>query len=79
MDLRTDKEDVGMSEQEYLRDLLEISTLLTDYFRDVKKAIMWLDTENPLLGGVTPRSMIYVGRTQKLLSFMHQQLQGIHP
>ena len=40
------------------------------FFRDTAKASAWMITKNPLLGGVSPKYLIDVGRFEKLRSFV---------
>lgn len=44
---------------------------LTDFFKNELKAARWMQTENPLLGNVTPISMILAGREARLLKFIN--------
>lgn len=44
--------------------------LVAQYFRNEQKAILWFKTPNPLLGNITPRDMIRVGRFKKLHRFI---------
>lgn len=44
------------------------------FFHDVVKAESWMNTENYLLGNVTPRDMIKIGRFDKLIDFIYTQL-----
>jgi len=44
--------------------------ILTYYNRDKEKARLWLKTENPNLGKVSPNFMIKCGREDKLLKFI---------
>lgn len=38
------------------------------------KAILWWVAKNPLLGDFSPREMVDMGREDKLLKFVRQQL-----
>lgn len=44
--------------------------LVGNYFKDEQKTILWFHTSNPLLGEMSPRDMIRLGRFKKLLSFI---------
>jgi hypothetical protein len=44
------------------------------YFNNISKATDWMYIENPLLGHVTPVSMLKVGRFDKLIQFIYDQL-----
>ncbi|MDF2941081.1 MAG: hypothetical protein K0R66_1723 [Gammaproteobacteria bacterium] len=52
----------------------EISTLLVKFFGSSKKAIEWLETENPLLGN-KPIEYTKSGRSEKLLKFIQAMLK----
>ena len=64
--------DNKMSEE--LRErLVEWATainLVGCYFNDPDKTMLWFQVPNPLLGGMSPRDMIRVGRFKKLLKFI---------
>ncbi len=51
-----------------------IFTLVNSYFNDKSKTVDWIFTENPLLGNVTPHTMVKMGRFQKLKSFIEESL-----
>ena len=38
------------------------------------KSLSWYNTNNPLLGGISPRHMVHAGRGIKLLRFIDQQI-----
>lgn len=44
------------------------------FFGDEKTAALWMRTENPMLGGVSPLDMIESGRGDKLLEWMREAL-----
>ena len=48
--------------------------MVAQYFRDEHKTILWFKTPNPLLGNITPRDMIRVGRSRKLQRFIQNAL-----
>ena len=49
--------------------------LVGQYFDDLERTILWFRVPNPLLGGISPRDMIRVGRFKKLLRFIHTALE----
>jgi hypothetical protein len=58
-----------------LRDRLEqianICTLVAEYFdSDSERTALWFRTPNPMLGDVSPRDMIRLGRYKRLLKFV---------
>lgn len=48
--------------------------LVAGFFKNNDKAILWFCIPNPLLGGMSPRGMIQVGRFKKLLNFIQTAL-----
>lgn len=55
----------------YLRHVANICNLVAEAFDgDVEKTVLWFTTANPMLGDVTPRDMIRVGRYKKLEQFV---------
>lgn len=60
--------------------LTYIIELLMEYFEgDEAMVILWLETKNPLLGGVVPLDMIKVGRGHNLVAFITSCLEGNRP
>lgn len=52
--------------------------LIYKHFKSIKKTFKWFRTHNPLLG-VTPFDMLTVGRSEKLLRFIENQLEENEP
>ena len=53
----------------------ECEALVLDFFKgDADKAFLWFESPNPLLGMITPNAMIDMGREEKLLRLIKQQL-----
>jgi uncharacterized protein (DUF2384 family) len=48
--------------------------LVAQFFGDEQKTVLWLKTPNPLLGDMTPRDMIRIGRFKKLRRFIQNAL-----
>jgi uncharacterized protein (DUF2384 family) len=48
--------------------------LVAQFFRDEQKTLLWFKTPNPLLGDITPRDMIRIGRFRKLRQFIFHAL-----
>lgn len=48
--------------------------LVGTYFNDLEKALLWFQVSNPLLGNMSPRDMIRVGRFKRLLKFIQTAL-----
>ena len=68
--------------QELEERLIEWATtinLVADFFKDVDKTILWFYTPNPLLGEQTPRDMIRIGRSRKLIKFIRNALSENKP
>lgn len=49
-------------------------TMVAQYFQDEHKTVLWFKTPNPLLGNITPRDMIRIGRFKKLQRFIQNAL-----
>lgn len=62
-----------------IQDLQRVSKLVNTYFKDEQKTTQWLNTTNPLLGNQEPTQMIFAGRTEKLINFIENQLEGNIP
>jgi len=45
-------------------------SLVAQYFKDEQKTVLWFKTTNPLLGNISPREMIRIGRFKKLYRFI---------
>jgi hypothetical protein len=56
---------------EYLRELANIANLVAEFFEgDSQKVGLWFELSNPMLGNLSPRDMIRVGRHKRLLNFV---------
>ena len=53
--------------------------LVADFFHDEQRTILWFRTSNPMLGNVSPRDMIRLGRFKKLLHFIQTALNENGP
>ena len=53
--------------------------LVADFFKDADKTMLWFNTPNPLLGEQTPRNMIRIGRSKKLIKFIRNALSENKP
>jgi hypothetical protein len=48
--------------------------LVATYFNDLNKTMLWFQVSNPLLGDMSPRDMIRIGRFKKLQKFIQTAL-----
>jgi hypothetical protein len=55
--------------------LAYIKALLHSHFKDSKKVELWLKSNNPLLGDVSPEYMIALGREHKLVQLIEGLLK----
>jgi hypothetical protein len=56
-----------------LRELANIANLVAEYFSgDAMKVALWFELANPMLGNISPRTMIRLGRYKRLLNFVMQ-------
>lgn len=44
--------------------------LVAEHFNNIDKAMLWFQVTNPLLGNMSPKDMIRVGRFKRLLKFI---------
>ena len=68
--------------QELEDRLIEWATtinLVAEFFKDGNKTMLWFRTPNPLLGEQTPRDMIRIGRSKKLIKFIRNALSENKP
>lgn len=74
--LKSIRYDVRMSAElrERLTEWATAINLVGNYFKDLHKTILWFHTSNPLLGNMSPRNMIRIGRFKKLLKFIQTAL-----
>ena len=57
--------------QEHMMEWATALNLVAGFFEsDEQKTMLWFSTPNPLLGDMSPRDMIRVGRIKKLLKFI---------
>ena len=58
----------------------EIMNPVIDFFDgDLGKVADWINTKNPMLGGLSPSDMILQGRQDKLQLFIEKSIQRNHP
>src|SRR5688572_33252049 len=56
---------------ERLREIANIANLVAEYFEgDASKVSLWFELPNPMLGHVSPATMIRGNRCRRLLSFV---------
>jgi hypothetical protein len=56
---------------ERLREIANIANLVAEFFAgDAQKVGLWFELANPMLGNVSPRDMIRIGRYKRLLNFV---------
>jgi hypothetical protein len=65
--------------EERIREWAIALSLVGQYFRDEHKTVLWFRTSNPLLGNITPRDLIKVGRFKKLYRFILNAISENEP
>ena len=60
--------------KERLTEWATVLNLVEGFFNNQDKTLLWFTIPNPLLGGMSPRDMIRVGRFRKLLNFIQTAL-----
>jgi len=66
---------------ERLREIANIANLVAEFFAgDAQKVALWFEIANPMLGNISPRTMIRLGKYKRLLSFVLQarESEGQH-
>jgi uncharacterized protein (DUF2384 family) len=63
-----------------IQEIGSIINLVAEHFEgDLEKTLLWFETDNPLLGDISPRDMIRLGRYQKLRKFVLNSISGEMP
>jgi hypothetical protein len=65
--------------EDRLREWAVALNLVAQFFKDEQKTVLWFKTPNPLLGDITPRDMIKIGRFKKLRKFILNALSENEP
>jgi hypothetical protein len=59
-----------------MTEIAVICALLAQFFQgNVTKTYLWFQTENPLLGNISPRDMVRYGRHKKLRRIVMDALE----
>jgi len=56
--------------ESWIASALAYAKILAFFEYDKQKALIWFETPNPLLGGISPQSVINQGRGEKLLKLI---------
>lgn len=63
--------------EDRLKEWANLFNLVAGFFDgDAKKTELWFSVANPMLGEISPRDMIRIGRYKKLLSFVLNSLEA---
>lgn len=74
--VRLDKK-IPRALKERLDQIANTCTLVAEYFDgDPVRTVLWFKTPNPMLGNISPRDMIRLGRYKKLMSFVMDAKQA---
>lgn len=63
--------DKSLFNSQYVAALKAVNS----FFNDYKKSKVWMLAVNPLLGNVSPYSMVRLGRFDKLMTFIYTQIE----
>jgi len=64
----------------YFLELASACEMVAEAFKgDAVKTEMWFHTRNPMLGNISPRDMIRLGRFNKLIRFIQNARAGERP
>ena len=72
--IRYDHNKIPAELEERLQEWAIAINLVQGFFQDSQKTMLWFSTPNPLLGSMSPRDMIRLGRFKKLLNFVQTAL-----
>lgn len=73
--IRYEVEKMPKELKDRLTEWANLFNLVAGYFKgDAGKTSMWFKIPNPLLGNISPRDMIRIGRYKKLISFVLNSL-----
>lgn len=72
--IRYEERKMPVELKERLTEWATALNLVANFFHDRNKTIIWFFISNPLLGGMSPRDMIRVGRFKKLFNFIQTAL-----
>jgi len=72
--IRYEQKKIPRELKERLTEWATALNLVQGFFKDQQKTILWFSIPNPLLGDMSPRDMIRVGRFKKLLNFIQTAL-----
>ena len=72
--IRYEEERIPLELKERLTEWAIALNFVASFFKDADKTIIWFATPNPLLGNMSPRDMIRIGRFKKLLNFIQTAL-----
>jgi len=66
--------------RERLTEIATICELVAEHFDgDVAKTALWFRVPNPLLGNLSPRDQIRLGRYRKVLKFVFEAREAAKP
>jgi hypothetical protein len=66
--------------KERLTEIATVCELVAEHFHgDIPKTVLWFKVANPLLGNLSPRDQIRLGRYRKVLKFVHQARDASRP
>lgn len=64
-------EDIPRAVKERLEDVANLANMVAGIFDgDVDKTLLWFKTANPMLGNISPRDMVRMGRDDRLRKFI---------
>ena len=76
--IRYEPQKMPVELKERLTEWATALNLVQGFFKDQQKTMLWFSIPNPLLGGMSPRDMIRIGRFKKLLNFIQTALDENH-
>ena len=64
------------SNHELFSQIETIFDIITKHFNSTAKAILWMTTNNPMMGSFSPLDLILLGRGQRILDFIENAKSG---
>lgn len=77
--VRYDQPRMPRELEDRMREWAIALNMVAEFFKDEQKTLLWFKTPNPLLGDISPRDMIKIGRFKKLHRFIQDALSENRP
>lgn len=66
--------------KDFFMEIISVLSVVSSHLgHDKEKTKLWFSMPNPLLGGVTPAEMIFIGKHKKLMKLIQRSMSGDNP